>query len=177
MRQKRMALVVFVAWMAPAPAAWALDGYQDRKGGFAGGGVGGGGGSTDADDVAGGEGAGPFVMARVGGGLGDGLTMDLSYGWFTRDKVGHGLMAASANIFVTEQVFVRLGAGLGRGRVTDGEGDTLVEDFSLGLLGGGGVEFFLNSNLAAGLTVQLQRHLMSAVRYTGLHAVAGVTWY
>ena len=60
---------------------------------------------------------------------------------------------------------------------TDGEGDTLVEDFSLGLLGGGGVEFFLNSNLAAGLTVRLQRHLMSAVRYTGLHAVAGVTWY
>ena len=53
----------------------------------------------------------------------------------------------------------------------------LTEDFSLGLLGGGGVEFFLNSNLAAGLTVQLQRHLMSAVRYTGLHAVAGVTWY
>ena len=65
----------------------------------------------------------------------------------------------------------------GRGRVTDGQGDTLVEDLSLGLLGGGGVEFFLNSNLAAGLTVQLQRHLMSAVRYTGLHAVAGVTWY
>ena len=160
-----------------ATPAFALDGYQDRKGAFGGIAIGGGGGRTDVDGFDVGDGIGLVAQGRVGGGLNDRLTMDLSYTWFTRDRVGHGLMAVASNIFLTDELFLRLGVGLGRGVVTDAAGDTETEDFSMGLLAGGGIEFFLNSNLAAGFTVQLQQHLISAVRYTGVHGMAGLTWY
>ncbi len=160
-----------------ASPAMALDGYQDRKGMFGGIGIGGGGGRTDVDNVDVGDGIGIVAQGRVGGGINDRLTMDLSYTWFTRDRTGHGLLGVGSNIFLTEELFLRLGVGLGRGVVTDADGNAETEDFSMGLFAGGGIEFFLNSNMAAGFTVQLQQHMVSAVRYTGVHGVAGLTWY
>ncbi len=162
--------------LAPS-VAHALDGYQHRKGVFAGGGIGGGGGKTDADKADIRDGIGMVLQGRVGGGLNERLTMDLSYTWFTRDRTGHGLLAVGSNIFLTDELFLRLGVGLGRGIVTDSDGETLAEDFSMGLLAGGGIEFFLDANMAAGFTVQMQQHLVSSVRYTGVHGVAGITWY
>ena len=160
-----------------AAPAWALDAYQDRKGPFLGLGVGGGGGATDTDNVEVRDGAGLVLMGRGGGGISQGMTMDLSFVWFTRDRAGHGLLAAAGNLFLTEELFVRLGVGLGKGEITDKDGDTLQEDFNLGVLAGGGVEFFLNANMAASLTVQVQRHTMGSVRYSGAHGFAGLTWY
>lgn len=176
---KRAATLALSAALTAAHpgAAWALDGHQDRRGALGGLGIGGGGGSTDTDNATVRDGAGLTLTARVGGGLSQDLTMDLSFMWFTRDRVGHGLLAVAGNAYVTDEVFVRLGTGLGRGTVTDGDGDEVASDFSLGALVGGGVEFFLNSNLAASLTVQGQYHFLSAVRYTGVHGVAALTWY
>lgn len=177
MRLIAMFVTALAALTLAAPSAFALDGYQDRKGAFGGFGIGGGGGKTDVDGVDVRDGIGLVGQARVGGGLNQHLTMDLSYTWFTRDRVGHGLLAVASNVFLTDELFLRLGVGVGRGVVTDKDGDTLKEDFSMGLLAGGGIEFFLNSNLAANFTVQLQQHLVSAVGYSGVHGVAGLTWY
>lgn len=177
MRHSATIVTCLAALLMAAPPALALDAYQSRKGVFAGGGIGGGGGKTDVDGFDGGDGIGIVVQGRAGGGLSQNLTMDLSYTWFTRDRTGHGLMAVASNVFLTDELFLRLGVGLGRGAVTDSSGDVETEDFSLGLLAGGGIEFFLDSNLAAGFTVQLQQHLVSKVQYSGVHGVVGLTWY
>ncbi len=179
-------LAGLAVWPSPAEA---LDAWRDRRGPFAGIGVGGGAGVSETDHDLRGErqGVGLFGMARAGGGITRRLTMDVSLGWMGRGFFFfvmstteiYMLVAAATNVFLTDEVFVRGGLGVARGTLADEHPDKTneVSAFSLGYLAGGGIEFFLNADLAASFTVQFQQHLFSDVRYTGVHGFAGLTWY
>ena len=179
-------LAVLAAWSSPASA---LDAWRDRRGPLAGIAIGGGAGvsETDAQLKSGREGVGMFGLARAGGGLNERLTLEAAVSWYYRpEKISglqttssHVLVAAAANFFVTEHVFARAGLGFGPGTLADEYPDRTreVSSWSLGYLAGGGLEFFLNSDMAASFTVQYQQHVYSKVTFQGLVGFAGLTWY
>jgi len=180
------ALAALAVWPSPASA---LDAWRDRRGPLAGIAVGGGAGVSETDEnlQGGREGVGMFGLARAGGGLNERLTLDASVSWFYRpEKIkslettsSHVLVAAAANFFFTKNLFARAGIGVGPGTLADEYPDRTreVSSWALGYLAGGGIEFFLNSDLAASFTVQYQQHVFSKVRFTGLVGFAGLTWY
>ena len=172
-----------------APHALALDGYQDRKGPLVGAAIGGGyvASATEASVRGDRNGMGLAMGARVGGGVSDGLTLDLSFLHLgTAEKEGdveirsaHLHIAVGANLFLTDNLFLRGGIGLGNGALNDEAGDASTEktDTSLAVFGGAGLEFFLDSNLAASFLMQIQQHMVSEVRHSGIVGMAGLTWY
>ena len=139
-------------------------------------------------------------MGRVGGGIEERVALDMSLGWFgygqkksgVETQAQHTLLAVAANAFLSDHLFVRGGLGVAHGAATreapppdaGSEGEAVPDPttdeesgMSLGFLGGGGIEFFLNSNLAASFTLQFQRHMGGPVGYSGVHGFAGLTWY
>jgi len=182
-------MVVGAAMLAAPAAAHALDAWRDRRGPLAGVGFGGGAGASDTTANLAGDrsGVGLFGMARAGGGVNRRLTLDASVNWFGYGEKSTGretsnqhlLLAAAANVFLTDNLFARGGLGVARGILTDeySDRDLEVAEFSIGYLAGGGVEFFLSSDLAASFTMQWQQHVVADVTYTGVHGYAGLTWY
>ena len=185
-------IVLTAVLLLPSPAN-ALDARRDRRGIYFGLGVGGGSGTSphDASLRTDRGGVGMVLHARGGGGLSQKLTFDASLTQFRQAETGeaveevseHTLLAIAANAYLTKHLFLRGGVGISQGSLYDTAtvlGAKVSNDASamaLGVIAGGGIEFFLGSQMAASFTLQGQFHTAASVRFSGVLGYAGITWY
>lgn len=159
MRSSRKTTVLLVTLLTAgvlvlsSSAAHALDGYQDRKGPFAGFGVGGG------AAVMGGEVGGEFMFdGQIGGGATRWLTfaldLDARLQMINEETNWAVVPGPEVNIFLGGNFFIRIGVGLGF--IMPENDDTISKDFTFAFNGnlGIGYEFFMTSNVALDLAIE-----------------------
>lgn len=174
-------------------SAFALDGYQDRRGLFAGVGVGGGVGLVDVDTNAStgidqGRKLGLHLNGMVGGGVTDWLVLGGEANWWARtayigdNALSHNHMSFNtvANLFLLEGLFIEGGGGLAYA-IFDTQGpsvDTLrYQELGLALKGGAGFEMFVNSQIAIGMKVGYTRHFYTNADFDTVAGGVTVRWY
>jgi len=170
-------LIVAAVLLGTTPA-WALDGYQDRRGLFAGLGVGGG---YVASEAPGSEGeVGQRVNVRVGGGVAENLTLDLAFDYLAIPDVDARTISfwGGGSSYFVPMAFARLAVGFANftadqaGQVDD------LEKAGLGVFAGAGFEMFINSDLAAGFTLGYERQQFSDEQSLNIvTGVIGINWY
>jgi hypothetical protein len=180
--------------LGTSTSAFALDGYQDRRGLFAGVGVGGGVGSVGVDQsdertgIDRGRKAGLHLNAIFGGGATDRLVLGGEANLWQRTVVvnedslshSHWSFNAVADLFVLDGIFVEVGGGLAYGAFQAQEaGQELVRYQELGFAAkaGGGFEFFVNSQVAIGMRVGYTRHFYSNSDFDTIAGGFSVRWY
>ena len=146
----RTFLGVLVGLMV-AQEARALDGYQDRRGLYGALAVGGGMASANGERE-----AELRVAGRIGAGLSDNFTADLSLDYATLfdSKAKTFGFDLAANYFLIQNFFLRAGGGLAI-LLPDG-GDRKA---GFGALVGAGVEFFVGADLAASAALTYEPEL------------------
>jgi hypothetical protein len=185
-------MVLTAVLLVPRPGH-ALDARRDRSGVYFGIGVGGGTGTSPHDFSLQKDrgGVGMVLHARAGGGLSQKLTFDASLTHFTQTETGgpieeanqHTLFAVAANAYLTDSLFLRGGVGISQGELSDSftalgaKVTNSASAMALGVIAGGGIEFFLGSDMAASFTLQGQFHTAATVRFSGVLGYAGITWY
>lgn len=181
--------------LGTAGQAFALDGFRDRRGLFFGINLAGGAGQAMADGKkVGDRSLGLTVGARVGGGVNERLTLDLSIDGFflTRNQefgptgiereVDTTLLSGmiGGSFFLVDGFYVRGMGGLAQATSTV-EGvtgkDSENEETGLGLGLGGGYEFFANSDLAIGAGVDYRMFVFDDVDYNVFNVGITATWY
>jgi hypothetical protein len=159
-----LGLLIIAGILTTSASAFALDGYQDRRGLFTG--IGLGGGAAFQGDERGGA---MLIDLQLGGGAAKDLTFDLDLDvWFQlMDHHDNWMITPGPelNYFIAGGLFVRAGLGLamvfitgekikddvpGGGKTSEETDFTLGGDFSLGL----GYEFFAGANLALGGVIE-----------------------
>ena len=141
------ALSLFVATDASA-----LDGYQDRKGMFAGVGIGGG--AAIQNDNVGGD---MLLDVQLGGAPSNRVTFALDLDVRLQLVEGNSnwylVPGPEFNFFLSDAIFIRLGVGLA---FVFPEEDVMGKSLTLGMDAsvGVGYEFFVNSNWAIDLAVE-----------------------
>lgn len=170
MRNLALAAVVLSA-MGFSRAAYALDGYQDRRGLYSALTVGGGVAMVDDTNE-----VGFHVGARVGGGLSQRATADLAFDFgniFEREIKTFGFFIAG-NFFPIEHVFARGGAGVSL--LYPDMGDNQA---GLSLIFGAGVEAFFAADLAGSFALTYQPDFYGD-DFGTVHNVLGtlaISWY
>lgn len=153
-------LAVTAALLTIASSASALDAYQDRRGAFAGVGLGGG------AAFQGGESAGELMLDfQIGGGANQNLTfaLDVDLWWQLFQDHTNFIVTPGPEVeyfFGDSGIFLRLGVAMALlTRTEDVKSEVGVTNkestFDLGFDGTAGLgwEFFVNSNIAAGLSL------------------------
>lgn len=175
-----------------AGQALALDGFRDRRGLYFGVNLGGGAGKAEADGVKSDRNLGLTVGARVGGGVNERLTLDLSVdGYFqtrTEETIAgefdvdvtlmSGLIGGS--FFLADGLYVRGGFGLANvtQETTSKIGGTSEDsEVGLGFSVGGGYEFFANANLAVGVGGDFRAFDFDDITYNIVNIGITATWY
>lgn len=194
-RQRRaLSLLALVMMMTVSAQAFALDGYQDRRGIFGGLGIGGGVGLVESDNptdetgIDQGRKLGLHLQGVLGGGVSDKLTFGAEGNWWIRTVQlnGNGLehhhlsFAGVANFYLIEGFYLSGGVGLAYA-IYDVERQN-QETFryqELGLAGkvGGGFEFFVNSQLAMGMQANYTRHVYSNGDFDTISGGLTLRWY
>ncbi|MEK6607814.1 MAG: hypothetical protein AABZ30_09155 [Myxococcota bacterium] len=151
--------------------AWALDGYQDRRGAYAGLAVGGGLVSGGGDPQ-----VGFRIGARVGGGLSQQLTADIGIDYGAIPELDSKTLGfdLAANFFPLEHAFVRAGAGLAM--LYPDVGD---KQAGLGAILGAGVEAFFGADMAGGFALTYEPEFYGGDEGT-IHQFLGtvaISWY
>ena len=177
-----------------AGEAFALDGFRDRRGLYFGINLAGGAGQAVVDGNSGERNLGLMIGARVGGGINERLTLDLSVdGYFqTRNEefgptgiereikttLISGMLGGS--LFLVDGVYVRGMGGLANASSTVegvmGKGSS-NDETGLGLGLGAGYEFFANANLAIGAGADYRMFIFDDVDYNILNVGITATWY
>ncbi len=176
-----------------AADAAALDGYQDRRGLFAGIGIGGGVGTaqTEANEDTGmesGRRLGLHLHGILGGGVSDNLTMGVEGNWWARTvRLGdnaldhhHLSFNAVANFFLIDGFYVQGGVGLAYAifdaqRV--GQSTFRYQELGLATKAGAGFEFFTSSQLAVGFQANYTRHFYSNAAFDTISGGVTLRWY
>ena len=149
---KCVAFAVAALSLLVAADAAALDGYQDRRGMFAGVGIGGG--AAIQNDKVGGD---MLLDVQIGGAPNKRVTfaldVDVRFQLVDGNSNWYLVPGPEFNFFLSDAIFMRLAAGLAfmfPEEDVKGKSMTLGMDASLGV----GYEFFVNSNWAIDLTVE-----------------------
>lgn len=177
-----------------AGQASALDGYQDRRGLFAGVHVGAGAGFAGIDNVNELTGLeenrqmGLHLGAEVGGGLSKRLTGALEGNWWIRTvrinsrSLDHQHLSflPTGRFFIIDGLNVGLGVGLAYA-VFDTERDG-VETYRYREMGlaaklGLGYEYFVNGTIATGINLHYTRHLYNRADFDTLGMNISLRWY
>ena len=161
-----------IVLLSAAPAL-ALDGYQDRRGLFLGVNAGGGISAPAEGDS---EFGSRFGM-RVGGGVSESLTLDVSGDFlFMGDKLGRVLsFYGGGAYFFVPMAFVR--AGIGFSHYKRDVGLVSESDPGLSFQVGAGFEMFVNSDLAAGFSVNYDRQQFDPGGINQVTGLIGISWY
>jgi hypothetical protein len=144
------ALAAATVMLGSVSSAWALDGYRDRKGLLYGLTVGFGGSKPgDADRE-----MGVDVRGRVGGGPAANITLDAELGYDRLIDVDASSITgyAGVNFFLIDNLYLRGMGGIAHFSPDEGKSET-----GLGVGGGVGYEFFVNSDLAIGGLLDYQK--------------------
>jgi opacity protein-like surface antigen len=174
--------------------AHALDGYEDRRGIFAGFGAGGGIGRVvvDPDDqrtgLDDGRKLGLHLDAIIGGGVHERITVGFETAWWIRtvrlneNSLNHHHLSfnALADFYVADFFFIEGGVGLAY-TIFDAErsGTQTLRYQEMGLAAklGAGLEFFLTGNIAANFSVDYTRHFYGNANFDTFNAGIGLKWY
>jgi hypothetical protein len=168
----RKLLSVAIVLLGSAPAL-ALDGYQDRRGLFFGLAAGGGMSSPSEGDSE----FGQRFAVRVGGGVSESLTLDVSGDFlFMGDDLGRVIsFYGGAAYFFVPMAYVRGGIGFSHYKFDVGlESES---DPGLAFQVGAGFEMFVNSDLAAGLSVLYDRQEFDGGGINQVTGLIGISWY
>lgn len=194
MNRKIAGLLFFFAVAIAASPALALDGYEDRRGIFAGVNVGGGAGFAAVDQASDLTGLdenrqlGLHLGAEVGGGLSEMITASLEGNWWIRTvRLGsrhlnhqHLSFLPVGRLFIIDGLNVGLGAGLAYA-MFDAERNNIelqkYREMGLAVKANVGYEFFLNGTVAAGLEVGYTRHFYGNADFDTLSGKVTVRWY
>ncbi|MFP4599050.1 MAG: hypothetical protein ACLFVJ_12405 [Persicimonas sp.] len=188
------ALLVAGLILTAASSAFALDGYADRKGIFAGLGFGGGIGGVDLQD---GDGTAGFEEGRLpglefSGVLGGGLSENIVLGaqgnmWVRNVQKGsqtlahrHSSLMAMGNFFLIEGLYVEAAAGLAYAAFDGQRGDNDLREYrELGFAARAavGYEYFINGTHALGGSVGYTRHFYGNADFDTLSGTIGLRWY
>ena len=167
--------------------AFALDGWRDRRGMYAGVMIGGGSAKTDQDNAK--SQLGYHMGLRVGGGVSKTLTLDASLNLrlesYDTDIPGTaGSVETSAqtfnfslgaNYFVYQGLYVRGVAGLSQFAIETGGRET--DETGLAVGGGLGYEFFAGSDLAVGVGGDFQHQMYDGLSINVISVGITATWY
>ena len=193
---KRAAAAAMCALVAlcATQQAWALDGYQDKRGFFVGAGLGGGVGLLDGEEDQGttgldrGRKLGMHLSAIMGSGMTDNLVFGGEVNWWARtvdindSSLNHNHLSflALGNFFLFEGLFIEGGAGFAYGAydslLSNGE-QTQWGEMGLGLKAGAGFEYFMNSQVAIGTRIGYTRHVYSKGDFDTVAGGITVRWY
>ncbi|MEC9400512.1 MAG: outer membrane beta-barrel protein [Myxococcota bacterium] len=195
MKPHKFALAASIALLTltVSQSAMALDGYQDRRGLFAGVGVGGGVGLVDVEGnestgIDSGRKLGLHLNGMIGGGASDRLVIGGEGNWWARtayigdNALSHHHMSfnAVANFFILDGLFVEGGGGLAYA-IFDTQGPSVdpihYQELGLAVKGGAGFEMFVNSQVALGLKVGYTRHFYTNADFDTVAGGVTVRWY
>lgn len=182
-----------LATLGVSANAFALDGYQDRRGVFAGLGLGGGVGLVQTDEsgettgIDGGRKLGMHMSAMFGGGATKNLVIAGEANWWARsvyiddDSLRHHHLSfnAVANLFLFNGFYLEGGGGLAYAifDAQRAESSYRYQELGLALKGGAGVEFFLNSQIAMGMRVGYTRHMYNNADFDTIAGGLTLRWY
>ena len=196
-RSKRLILASTMALMllTISTNAFALDGYQDRRGLFAGLGIGGGVGLVESDNESdtttgldNGRKLGMHLHAIIGGGVTDNLVFGGEANWWIRtvqlgdNKLSHNHMSFNGVLeyFLLDTIYLEVGAGLAYA-IFDAErqnGDVFrYQELGLAVKGGAGFEFFVNSQIAMGMHANYTRHVYTNGDFDTISGGFTLRWY
>jgi len=161
---------IVLLWAAPA---FALDGYQDRRGLFLGLNAGGGRSSPS-------EGPSEFGRrfgVRVGGGVAESLTLDVLGDFlFMGGDAGRVFsFYGGASYFVVPMAYVR--GAIGFSQLKFDVGLNTETEPGLAFQVGAGFEMFVNSDLAAGFSVNYDRQEFDSGGINQVTGLIGINWY
>lgn len=167
--RKLVTAAIVLLWAAPALA---LDGYQDRRGLFLGLNAGGGRSSSEGDSE-----FGRRFGARVGGGVAENLTLDVlgDFLFMGGDSGRVFSFYGGASYFVVPMAYVRGAIGFSQLKV-----DVLLgseTESGLAFQVGAGFEMFVNSDLAAGFSINYDRQEFDSRGINQVTGLIGINWY
>ncbi len=179
--------------LGSASQAFALDGYEDRRGLLAGAAVGGGVGLVESEEgltgIDRGRKMGFHLAGMVGGGISERLTVFGEANWWARSvQLGenqltsnHYSFNATGNLFLLDGIFLEGGAGLAYASYDAQQGfDAPIQNYrelGLAVKGGGGFEFFVNGNTAIGVRIGYTRHFYNSAEFNTLAGGFTLRWY
>lgn len=188
-----LAITTLIALLCMSTQAFALDGYEDRRGLLAGVAVGGGVGIVESEEgltgIDQGRKLGFHLSGMVGAGLSERLTLFGEANWWARSvELGENKLAsnhysfnATGNLFLLEGIYVSGGAGLAYASYDAQRGVGVpVENYrelGLAVKGGGGFEFFVNGNTAIGVKIDYTRHFYNNAEFDTLAGGFTLRWY
>lgn len=164
-------LILAAAIVSISGRAFALDGYQDRRGLYSAFAVGGGMAKGEGDGQAG------FRLAgRAGGGLSQQLTADLTLDYQTILEPGTKVIGfdLASNFFPLEHAFLRGGAGMSL--LSPEVGDNKA---GFGLIAGVGIEAFFAADLAGSFALTYEPDIYGGPTGTvhNIWATVTLSWY
>lgn len=173
--------------------AYALDGYEDRRGLFGGFAAGGGVGLVESEEgltgIDQGRKMGMNLSAMVGGGLSQHLTVFGEVNWWARSvQLGENSLASNhysvnavGNFFLVEGIYIEGGGGLAYASYDAQRGNNApIENYrelGLALKGGAGFETFVNGQTAIGLRVDYTRHFYNNADFDTITGALTLRWY
>lgn len=195
-RRNRRLLASLMAMMllTLSADAFALDGYQDRRGLFTGIGIGGGIGLVEADnsnDITGidsGRKLGLHLHAIVGGGATDNLIFGAEANWWIRtvqlndNALSHHHMSFNGVLeyFLFDVFYLEGGVGLAYA-IFDAERRLQdvyrYQELGVAVKAGAGFEFFVNSQIAIGMRAGYTRHFYSNGDFDTVSGGLSLRWY
>lgn len=187
------AIAMCLTLFCSSTQAFALDGYEDRRGVMAGLTVGGGVGLVESEEgltgIDQGRKMGFHLSGMLGGGISDRLTVFGEANWWARSvQLGENKLAsnhysfmATSNLFLLEGIFVEAGAGLAYASYDAQRGVGVpVENYrelGVAVKGGGGFEFFVTGDVALGLRMDYTRHFYNNADFDTLAGGLMIRWY
>ena len=172
-------------------SAFALDGYQDRHGIFAGVAVGGGVGLVESEQgltgLDTGRKAGMNLSAQVGSGISQHLTFAGEANLWSRTTIigssrldsRHSSFMALASFFLIEGFYLEGGGGLAYASY-DAQQSGMTQNYrelGFAIKGGAGFEYFVNSNVALGMRVGYTRHFYNNADFDTIAGGLTLRWY
>jgi hypothetical protein len=172
---KRALIIFTLAIFWGQRSSHALEGYQDRRGFFAGAGIGGGGVMDQKDQKFGIRG-----QLNFGGGVSQDMLLDLVMGFwhFSLDKKANFIFTPGIEMsyFVHRNLFLKLGVSMGWRTWEENKKDKSKLGMGFGL--GTGAEFFMSSSTAFGVGLDYKYHVYPDIpdlHFIGLNA--NIKWY
>lgn len=193
-----VALLVASFVLLAASSAFALDGYANRKGLFAGIGLGGGVGGVDLQEGEGQAGfedgrlPGFYLNAMLGGGVNENIIMGVQGNWWGRTVTKtsvegnthswehhHSSLLAAGDFFLIKGLYLEVGGGLAYSAfegTRDGV-DREHNEMGFAIKGGAGFEYFINGTHAIGFNAGYTRHFYDLATFDTFNAGVSVRWY